>query len=164
MTRRSWNAEDVGFLSLLLAFAVTFVGYLFISDRFQLLGMAAFLVLVVVSLLMNRGAERVGTSPRHSKHASWRAHLSHAGILLFAIAFLSLFFLDRGNLGPPKTEGLPLLATRPAYLLTRGQTERWRFVAIGLIFSLAWNSFAIVVVVTQWRRWRGYVQQQSNRQ
>jgi len=129
---------------LLVLYLASLLGILFVSQSAASLGLIAFLLMFLVSVIPHGFQRRPVILKR-----LWKVVLPAFAILFVTTLLLSL---DRGA---PKTGDLPIFAKRDHYLFTRGaEVRRARFVAVGTCFSLAWHLFVMAAAAEQWAAFR----------
>ncbi len=136
---------------IILAFAASFFGVLFVSPGFQLLGILAFLLLFAASKFLAPDEKRDEGS--FALLRMWLFVMPTCVGLFVLMGALSM------GLGAPDLGDLPIIAQRDTYLFTRGaEVERWRFVTVALSFHFIWHLFLIAYAVDKWtsiaKQWR----------
>jgi hypothetical protein len=132
------------FSVVLLGYAISVLIQLFISDRGSLPGIIAFLLTFLAGWLAE------------GKRRPFSVKLGRIWWFvgpLFIVLFLVVVLLS-GTRGAPVTDGLPLLAKRPAYKFTRvGDVETWRYLVVSISFCVGWHVLGIAASIELWRHW-----------
>jgi hypothetical protein len=138
---------DLGLAALLALYLASLAGILFVSHSAVLLGFVAFALTFLVGVFQH-GFQR---QPIRLKRL-W---------VVVGPAFAVLFItgaLLTGATGGPETGDLPIFATREKYVFLRhGEVSRFRFVAAGCCFYLAWHALAMAFAGEQWAALRNRI-------
>lgn len=126
----------------LSAYLYSLTGMLFFNSNAMLLGMLVFLMTGVIQCVKHG----FRSTPMHLEKL-WKFVVPSFIILFFLTLALSI---PHG--GAPESNGLPVWTIRETYSFTRGEEEmpRWRFVAIGTCFFLAWHILGMAFAAEQW--------------
>jgi hypothetical protein len=131
-------------LFVLTLYAASLLGMLLIGHAFMFLGIVAFLLMFLVTVLTQ------GFQKRHLR-------LKRVWIViapLFVVLFVTTIVLSRG-LGAPQTENESVFAKRDKYRFTRGgEVSRGRFIAVSVCSTLAWHLLAVGFAAEQWASFR----------
>lgn len=141
------------FSIILLGYAISILGQLFVSDKgFPIFGVAAFFLMFLAAWIGQSKQKALPTTP---SRIWW--------VLgpICVVSFVTTIFLT-GGYGSPVSDGLPILAARPQYNFTRAKgVEAWRYLIASASFCIGWNSFGIGFAIGLWRYWTARIRQRA---
>lgn len=140
---------------VLIAFLVGYLGILLIGQPGWFLAVPAFLFTFAVGFFdrFRHPPGRVRLAPPADDRAAWIRGALIAGTAVTILATVLTLALLSGGRGTPDISDAGLLMPRPSYTLSNkggpSVVERWRYLAVGLLFYTFWfsGSGAVAVLV-----------------